>query len=68
MSLVTEILDRLTGIAIVSEKLAETARKVDRLADALLNHERRLIQLETMLFPPAAVAPKRGGRSLPKKQ
>ena len=53
MSLITEILDRLTGIAIVREKLSETARTTDRLADAVLDHEKRLVRLETTLFPPS---------------
>lgn len=66
MSLVTEILDRLTGIAVVRERLGETGQKVDRLADAVLDHEKRLIRLETTLFPPAA-GPARAGKALPKK-
>lgn len=44
-------LDRLTGIAIVREKLADVATKSERLGDAVLDHERRLIRLETTLFP-----------------
>ncbi|MEW5889166.1 MAG: hypothetical protein AB1768_08940 [Pseudomonadota bacterium] len=66
MSLVAEILDRLTGIAIVRDRLGETGLKVDRLADALLDHEKRLIRIETTLFPPGA-RPPRGGKALPKK-
>ena len=46
MSLVTEILDRLSGIAIVREKLNETTRHVEKLASWLLDHEKRLTTLE----------------------
>jgi hypothetical protein len=59
MRIVTGILDRLTGIAVVRETLAETAQKVDRLADALLDHERRLVRLETIVHPPAGGTRKR---------
>ena len=45
MSLMTEILDRLSGIAVVREKLNETTRRVDKLAD-WLDHERRIVRLE----------------------
>ena len=51
MSVVTEILDRLTGISTVAERLAETGRKLDRLGDAALDHERRLIRLEILSAP-----------------
>ena len=61
--MVTEILDRLTGIAIVRERLVETSKKADRLADAVLDHEKRIVRLETTVYPPAGVAPKR----LPKR-
>ncbi|MBS0327848.1 MAG: hypothetical protein JSS46_15065 [Proteobacteria bacterium] len=66
MSLVAEILDRLTGIAIVREKLADIAGKSERLSDAVLDHERRLIRLETILFPPRGGAPETS-RRLPRK-
>ena len=66
MSLITEILDRLTGIAIVREKLSEAARTADRLGEAVLDHEKRLVRLETTLFPPSG--PLRSKRTaLPKK-
>jgi len=63
MSIVAEILDRLTGIAIVRERLVETSKKADRLADAVLDHEKRLVRIETTVYPPAGAAPKR----IPKK-
>jgi hypothetical protein len=63
MSLLTDILDRLSGVAVVRERLGETAQRVDRLADRALDHERRLARLETLLLeprPPGARAPRRG--------
>ncbi len=62
MSLVTEILERLSGIAIVREKLDYTAKNVDKVADWLLDHERRITTLEVKQ---AAVT---GGKSSRKKQ
>ncbi len=46
MSLITDILDRLSGIAVVREQLNETTRNLERLADWLLDHEKRLTTLE----------------------
>jgi hypothetical protein len=46
MSTITEILDRLSGIAVLKERLAETNRNVDRGLAWLLDHEKRLIRLE----------------------
>jgi hypothetical protein len=65
---VTEILDRLTGIAIVREKLTATGRTVDRLANAVLDHETRLVRLETTIFPPHTGNIQRSSKPLlPKK-
>lgn len=46
MSLVTEILDRLTGIAVVREKLDTTMQRVDQLAERFWDHETRLRMIE----------------------
>jgi hypothetical protein len=46
MSLVTEILDRLSGIAAVREHLNMTSQRVEKLADLMIDHERRLIRIE----------------------
>ncbi|MGI9301236.1 MAG: hypothetical protein ACR2RB_00805 [Gammaproteobacteria bacterium] len=53
MSLVTEILDRLSGVAIVREQLSETTRNVDKLGLWLLDHEKRLatLEVESKLLP-----------------
>lgn len=47
MSTIAEILDRLSGVAVLKERLAETGRNVDRSLAWLLDHEKRLIRLET---------------------
>ena len=62
MSLVTDILERLSGIAVVREKLDDTAKRVDKVADWLLDHERRITTLEVK--QPAVI----GNKSSKKKQ
>jgi hypothetical protein len=47
MSTIAEILDRLSGVAVLKERVAETARNVDRSLNWLLDHEKRLIRIET---------------------
>ena len=61
MSLVTDVLERLSGIAVVREKLDDTTRRVDKVADWLLDHERRITTLE------AQRPLLKGGRSTRKK-
>ena len=50
MSLIMEVLERLSGIAIVREKLNDTAQRVDRVGAWLLDHERRIVRLEEHRF------------------
>ena len=59
MSVIAEILDRLSGVAILKERLAETSRNVDRSLAWLLDHEKRLIHLEASRGPTPVEAPKR---------
>ena len=60
MSVIAEILDRLSGVAVLKERLGETSRNVDRSLGWLLDHEKRLIHLEaSRAGPPAHEAPKR---------
>ena len=66
MSLVTEMLERLVGIAVLRERVYDTAQRIDRF-DWLLDHERRLTQLET-LSPRASKSSAKTPRRLPKKQ
>lgn len=54
MSTIAEVLDRLSGVAVLKERLAETNRNVDRTLTWLLEHEKRLIQLEASRAAPAA--------------
>jgi hypothetical protein len=65
MSLVTEILDRLTGIAIVRAKLDETTQRVETMGAWLLDHEKRNLRLEASTQRPAGSVPPR--KRLPKK-
>jgi hypothetical protein len=46
MSVVTEILDRLSGVTAVREKLNSTSQRIEKLADMLLDHEKRILTLE----------------------
>ena len=59
MSLVTDILDRLTGLAVVKAQLDTTATEVRRMGDWLLDLEKRVIRLESVAQPSAPTAPKR---------
>ncbi len=56
MSTIAEILDRLSSVAVLKERLAETNRNVDRSLSWLLDHEKRLIFLEAAPRAPAASA------------
>lgn len=56
MSTIAEILDRLSGVAVLEERLAESNRNVDRSLSWLLDHEKRLIHLEAVSRAPAAAA------------
>jgi len=47
MSLVTDMLDRLTVLAVVKAQLDETAARIRRKGDWLLDLEKRVIRLES---------------------
>ncbi len=49
MSLVVDILDRLSGVSVVKAELLQTAKRMDRLSDLVLNHETRIARLEGTL-------------------
>ncbi len=49
MSLVKEILERLSGVHVVSEKLDMTMDRVKALSEHMLDHEKRLVRIETRL-------------------
>jgi hypothetical protein len=67
MSALKEILERLSGVHVVSEKLDMTMDRVEKLGDWLLDHERRLVALETAaaMTPPA---PRPKTRRLPSRK
>lgn len=63
MSSIAEILDRLSGVAVLRERVGEMSRRLDKAADMLLDHEKRLLRLEAVAAvrasapPPAALPP-----------
>lgn len=57
MSLVSDILDRLSGVAVVKAELEQTAKRLDRLADLIMNHETRIARVEGALAATMGVAP-----------
>ena len=61
MSIVTDILDRLSGVSAVREQLNFTSQRVEKLAEIVLDHEKRLIRLEVA----GSVAPSTS-KSLPR--
>ena len=48
MSVVTEILDRLSGISALKERIAAQQSLLDKHDEWLFDHEKRLLQLETL--------------------
>ena len=71
MSVITDILDRLSGVEVVKEKLRETATRIEGLAQRVvdLDHQvqeidRRLVRMET--FVEVAAARQGSPRKLPK--
>ena len=54
MSVITEILDRLSGVEVVKEKLRDTGARIEQMADRLValdrqvqDVDRRLVRIET---------------------
>lgn len=47
MSLVTELLERLAGAAMLKEKVNDTAGRVERLAEWTLELDRRVTRIES---------------------
>ncbi len=46
MSLVTELLERLAGVAVLKEKVNDTAERVERLGEWTLDLDRRVTRIE----------------------
>ncbi len=62
MSGIGEILDRLSGVAVVKEQIAAVKSELARILPLLVDHERRLTRLETRSEPsrtPKLEGPKR---------
>jgi len=71
VSVITEILDRLSGVEVVKERLRETGGRVEQLVQRLVELDRqvqevdrRLVRIET--FAEIAKARQLGQRKLPK--
>lgn len=47
MSVVTEILERLAGVALLKAKVNETADRVERLGEWVLELDRRVTRVES---------------------
>ena len=55
MSVITEILDRLSGVEVVKEKLRDTGARIEQLAERVVgldrqvqDVDRRLVRIETL--------------------
>lgn len=73
MSVITEILDRLSGIEVVKEKLRETGVRIEQVAERLVDLDRqvrdvdrRLVRIEA--FAEIAKARQGGPRKLPRNE
>lgn len=73
MSVITEILDRLSGIEVVKEKLRETGLRVEQLAERMVDVDRqvrdvdrRLVRIEA--FAEIAKSLPGGQRKLPRNE
>ena len=56
MSIITDILDRLSGVEVVKEKLRDTGARIERLAETVVEIDRevqeidrRLVRMETFV-------------------
>ena len=72
MSVITEILDRLSGVEVVKEKLRDTGTRLEQLASQMIEIDRqvqgldrRLVRIETFVEV-AEVTRKASQRRLPK--
>ena len=73
MSVITDILDRLSGVEVVKEKLRETGVRVEHMAQRVVeldrqvqDVDRRLVRIET--FAEIAKAQRGSRRKLPKSE
>ena len=73
MSVITEILDRLSGIEIVKERVRDTGARIEQWTSQVValdrqvqEIDRRLVRIET--FAEVARAARKGSRRLPKPE
>ena len=59
MSLVTELLERLAGVALLKAKLNDTADRVERLGEWMLELDRRVTRVESAQPLPARTKKRR---------
>lgn len=45
---IRELYERLSGVNLVREKVSTLTHQIDRLADTVFDHEKRLVRLETL--------------------
>ena len=67
MSAILDILDRLSGVAILKERMGEVNKNLDRSLVWLLDHEKRLIRLEGPSQSSAPASSKATTRRLSRK-
>ena len=48
-SALREIINRLSGMNLVQAKLEDTTSRIEKLADIIVDHEKRLTRNETMI-------------------
>lgn len=59
MSIVTELLERLAGVALLKAKVNDTADRVERLGEWMLELDRRVTRVESAQSLPAQPKRKR---------
>ncbi len=59
MSLITELLERLAGVALLKAKVSDTADRVERLGEWMLELDRRVTRVESTQTRPARQKPRR---------
>lgn len=73
MSVITEILDRLSGIEVVKEKLRESGVRIEQLAERMVDLDRQLHDVDRRLvrieaFAEIAKTRQGGPRKLPRNE
>ena len=73
MSIITDILDRLSGVEVVKERLRETGGRIERLAQRVVDLDRqvqeidrRVVRIETFVEVASSRAHEARSRKLPK--